>query len=153
MPNVTLKPGNYENVWFHSEVGSFVCPGDLTLINCKSNSKIFVMGDMICVGGEFQFLDAGKKAYVENCKVLENISAFMGLKMVNVEAKNIVVTGHAELANVRADRLDISCGNLRATGEIMIKNINKKEPTICLGALAVVFDKRKILSVCDLNNS
>ena len=118
----TIQPGTYKNVWFESETFPFVCKGNLTLINCKCNNKLFVMGSLVTMNSDFLFLDVAKKLYAKKCQVTELLSSCDDSYLIKVEAKGIIVIGNLKINNVITESLKIYSGIVSSKGTNKINN-------------------------------
>lgn len=124
---ILIKPGKYKNVWFESSSLPFVCKGNITLINCKCNNKLFCMGSLIAFKSEFTFLDVAKKVYTKLCRVNDHLSSCDESYLINTYAKNVTVIGNLKIAQAEIHNLKIYSGMLKHKGNNKVDNYNLSE--------------------------
>lgn len=127
---IPIKPGKYKDVWFESAILPFVCKGNLTLINCKCNQRLFVTNNLIACNSEFIFLDVAKKFFAKTCTITEYLSSCDETYLSDIIAKNVLIIGDLKLAQTKIENLKHYSGQLKLIGKNEINNYDNAEEIV-----------------------
>ena len=128
---IPIKSGSYKNVEFISDTLPFVCSGNLTLFNCTCNTKLFVLGNIVCIKGSYFFIDTNKKIYAKNTNIEKHLSVFEGGYLSNVKANYVLSIGDIKVKDSEIEHLEIYSGCILDKGNNIINSKELKTKDIC----------------------
>ena len=126
MENVVFLQGRYENVNFVGQDKDFICEGDLKLVNCTSNGRIFCTGNLICYKGIFHFIDVNSSAYISDVTISELIHVQDKLVAIDSFIRAVSVTGDVTFINSVCKRTAVYDGDFKAKRS-EIRNLNRSQ--------------------------
>lgn len=126
MSDIVFLKERYEDKYFEGQETVFICEGNLKLISCKCDGRIFCTGNLVCYKGSFQFIDVSASAYINDVTIKELIHVHEKLVAIDSYIQAVAVTGDVTFINSVCRKTAVYDGGFKAKHS-EIKNLDRSQ--------------------------